>query len=247
MLKCPYNTVGTLAQTANKKMKDRKPVEWGTKYMLTVNHSQLTALLMITGEIVLRDDIEASKMAVEIGKSGNLHSHIYCVFKRSVRKDTLLNKYKQYGVQVDKITAGTEKTVIEYIGGREKAAAKGSVVIDDYTATKGDLQVTQGQRNDIGETEKALWQIKDAIDTGASTWQVWQEFFPYMVRYGRGVADYIEAKSVQEEYKLTVKDGRDIEHIAAAKEQAELDRIEIEKELLAAENILLHKIYRNTN
>ena len=215
--------------------------------MLTVNHSQLTALLMITGEIVLRDDIEASKMAVEIGKSGNLHSHIYCVFKRSVRKDTLLNKYKQYGVQIDKITAGTEKTVIEYIGGREKAAAKGSMVIDDYTALKGDLQVTQGQRNDIGETEKALWQIKDAIDNGASKWQVWQDFFPYMVRYGRGISDYIEAKSEQEKSKITIKDGRDKEHIAAAKEQAELDRIEAEKELLAAENILLHKIYRNTN
>lgn len=215
--------------------------------MLTVNHSQLTALLMITGEIVLRDDIEASKMAVEIGKSGNLHSHIYCVFRRSVRKDTLYNKYKQYGVQVDKITAGTEKTVIEYIGGSEKAAAKGSKVIDDYTASKGDLQVTQGQRNDIGETEKALWQIKDAIDNGTSKWQVWQEYFPYMVRYGRGVSDYIEIRNEQNKTKITDKNGKDREHIAAAKEQAELDRIEAESELLAAERILLREIYRKTN
>lgn len=229
-------------------MKDKKTVGWGTKYMLTVNDNALTSLLMKTGEILADTSIEGFKTALESGKAGNLHTHTYIVYKRSIRRDTLISRYKKWGVQVDKVTAGTEKTVIEYIGSPEKTAEKQSMLYPEYTCVWGDIQTTQGARNDIGETEKALWQVKEAIDAGTPLRQVWNDYFPYMVRYGRGVEAYCQIVAQERPSKAPkVAEGRDKEQIEAIRSQAALDREEAERESAELEKILLRRIYEAGN
>lgn len=248
VLKCPYNTGDTSAQYAKIDMKDKKTAEWGTKYMLTVNDNALTSLLMKTGEILADASIEGFKTAMESGNAGNLHTHSYVVYKRSIRRDTLISRYKKWGVQVDRVTAGTEKTVIEYIGSMEKTAEKQSTLYPEYTCVWGDIQTTQGARNDTGETEKALWQIKEAIDAGTPLRQVWNDFFPYMVRHSRGVEAYYQIVAREKPSKgLRVAEGKDKEQIEAIRSQAALDRESAELESAELEKILLRRIYETGN
>lgn len=223
-------------------MKDRKPSEWGCKFFFTINDNALTALLMKTGEILSEKGIEGFKLALEMGKKGNLHTHIYIVFNRSQRKETLLNRYKKWGVQIDRVTPGTEKTVIEYIGSEEKTKEKDSLLFKEYTTIWGDVVTSQGARNDIGDTEKALWQIKDAIDSGANTRQIWNDFFPYMVRWGKGVYSYIEMIDKERKNKIDVDNEKDVKQIIAIRKQVALDKEFFEAqtaytELKAAEDI----------
>lgn len=229
-------------------MKDKKPVEWGTKYMLTVNDNVLTSLLVKTGEILADVGIEGFKTALESGKAGNLHTHSYIVYKRSIRRDTLISRYKKWGVQVDKVTAGTEKTVIEYIGSLEKTSEKQSMLYPEYTCVWGDIQTTQGARNDIGETEKALWQVKEAIDTGTPLRQVWNDFFPYMVRYGKGIEAYCQIVAQEKPSSgLKVAENKDKEQIEATKAQVALEREDAERESAELEKIILRRIYEAGN
>lgn len=192
VLKCPYNTVGTLTQHSStmKKNAEKKPAEWGCKFLLTLNKPTLTSLLMSSP---LRDTpckVLAFKSAVEIGAKGNLHAHFYVVFERSLRKDTLINRYKKDGIEVDRITSGTEQTVINYIGNLDKETSKGCTILEEYTTIYGYIETTQGQRNDLSASDAVLWQIKDAIDAGASKKELYDNFFPYLVRYGNGLFEY---------------------------------------------------------
>lgn len=229
-------------------MRDKKSVEWGTKYMLTVNDNVLTSLLMKTGEILADVGIEGFKTALESGKAGNLHTHSYIVYKRSIRRDTLISRYKKWGVQVDRVTAGTEKTVIEYIGSSEKTAEKQSVLYPEYTCIMGDIQTTQGARNDIGDTEKALWQVKEAIDAGTPIRQVWNDFFPYMVRYGKGVEVYCQIVAQEKPSSgLKVAEGKDKEQIETIRSQVALEKEDAERESAELEKILLRRIYEAGN
>lgn len=217
---------------------------------MTVNHKELTALLMINHEIVSKYAVDGFKMAVEIGKQGNLHSHIYIVYSRSVRKDTLLSNFKKYGVQIDKVTAGTEQTVIDYVGSKDKEVSKGCQVIDDYTVIFGDIQTTQGTRNDLSDTDKNLWEIKGVIDSGASLKEIYDAFFPYMVKYGRSIRDYMEFRETQKEDKASRKMFVNIEKERERRSEIEAKQTECETEilqgqhaLLEAERLLLEKIY----
>ena len=167
------------------------PEKWGCKYLLTLNKHTLTALLMNVTTSELPETV-AGKIAVEVGEKGNLHKHMYLVFKRSIRKDTLVNKVKAHGCQVDLITPGTEATVIDYVGNHDKEVSKGCTIIDEYTTQWGNIDVSQGQRNDLTSSDVVLFQIKDALDGGATLRDIYNDFFPYMVRYGRGIIDYIQ-------------------------------------------------------
>lgn len=169
----------------------KKTDKWGTKYLLTLNHKELTSLLCIMSTVDL-PEYTAMKSAIEVGEKGNLHKHAYIVFRRSIRYSTLINRYKEYGAQVDLVTPGTEATVIDYIGNTDKEVSKGCTVLKDYTVEIGNLQASQGTRNDLTETEKALWSIKEAIDAGEGKRFLFDNFFPFMVRYGQGVGAYIE-------------------------------------------------------
>ena len=169
--------------------------EWGAKWFFTFNHECLTTLLTTCTSSDMPLPVSAGKMSIEVGKEGNLHKHIYVVFERSWRKSALLNRFKKWGIQVDRITPGTEQTVINYIGNVDKEVSKGCEVITDYTCSWGDIETTQGQRNDISVSDAVLWQIKDALDAGESLRKIWDSFFPYMVRYGQGITIY--AKEIQ--------------------------------------------------
>lgn len=164
--------------------------EWGCKWFITHNAPTLTLLICDVRLEEIGVKVLAYKISFEVGEKGNLHKHMFCVLERSVRRSTLINKWKAYGAQIDKVTPGTEATVIQYVGDVEKEALKGCKVLTEYTQQQGDLDTTQGQRNDLSATDNVLWQIKDAIDAGETIRAVWNSFFPYMVRYGVGITSY---------------------------------------------------------
>lgn len=211
-----------------KKNAESKKVEWGNKFLLTLNKPTLTALFMASP---LRDTpckVTAFKYAVEIGEKGNLHCHYYVVFERSVRKDTLINRYKKDGIEVDRITPGTEQTVINYIGNLDKEVSKGCEILTDYTAIYGNIETTQGQRNDITASDAVLWQIKEAIDAGTNKRQLYNDFFPYLIRYGKSIFDYLdfckeEEKDVTE--KVLVRSAEAQSFLNAEKEREILETV----------------------
>lgn len=235
------------------KSEKKAKIEWGSKYFFTVNHRELTALLMITHEITSKYAVDGFKSAVEVGAKGNLHSHVYVVFSRSVRKDTLISNFKKYGAEIDKVTTGTEQTVINYIGNHDKEVSKGCQVIGDYTTIYGDIQTTQGTRNDLSDTDKALWGIKDVIDSGATLKDVYDTFFPFMIKYGRSLRDYMEFRETQREDKATKRMYKSIEEERSKRIEIEAQQTKCEEEILAgqqelidAERLLLEKIYIKT-
>ena len=72
--------------------KATKKVEWGCKFMITVNKPTLTALIC---SVTLGDfpcKAIAWKEAYEVGEKGNLHKHLYIVLERSVRRDKYVRK-----------------------------------------------------------------------------------------------------------------------------------------------------------
>ena len=220
---------------------------------MTINHPSLTALLVIMGEITSKYAVDGFKSAVEVGKAGNLHAHIYVVYARSVRRDTLINSFKAYGAQVDKVTTGTEQTVINYIGNHDKEVTKGCQVIDDYTTTFGDIQTTQGLRNDISDTDRALWDIKEVIDSGATLRDVYDAYFPFMIKYGRSLRDYIDFRAAQREEGATKKMYESIEKTRNRRAEAEKLQTRCEEEILhgqqeflEAEKRLMEEIYAKT-
>ena len=212
-----------------------KPIEWASKYLLTVNHRELTALLMIVHEILTDYPILAYKCAVEIGAKGNLHAHMFIAYKRSIRRDTLINAYSKYGVDNCKVTPGTEATVIDYIGNEDKEVSKGCQVVSDYTTIYGNLDITQGVRSDINDTDKSLWDIKDAIDNGATLRDLYDGYFPVMVRFSGGVRGYYELHREQEFAEK-------IERVVKSKEQQESERIQMEREVNLKEYEVLSRI-----
>lgn len=180
-----------------KKTTDKKPRdEWGSKWFFTLNAPTLTAIHMECKISDMPVEVIAGKISIEIGEEGNLHKHVYCVFERSWRKSALLSRFKHLGVQVDRVTPGTEATVINYIGNLDKEISKGCTILPEYTCIFGDIEATQGQRNDISASDAVLWQIKDAIDSGERLGVIWSSFFPYMVRYGSGVSFYYNNKNL---------------------------------------------------
>lgn len=188
-------------------MKEKKTNEWGCKFSITTNGKSLTELITMTTISEMPVPVIAYKVAYEVGETGNLHKHLYVVFERSWRKSALINRFK--GSQINRVTPGTEQTVINYIGNLDKEVSKGCFIIPEMTTTFGNLETTQGQRNDISASDAVLWQIKDAIDEGKTKRQIWQEFFPYMVRYGQGVSVYIDQFRDHKKPILVVKDSEE--------------------------------------
>lgn len=131
-------------------------------------------------------NVVAYKWALEVGKAGNLHTHTFVCLSRSWRLSGLRKKY--IGVDVKLVTAGTEATVIDYIGSTDKEVTKGCSVL--AVSCFGNLDATQGFRNDMTATDAVLWQVKDAIDAGATTHDLYNTFFPYLVKYGKGLLAY---------------------------------------------------------
>lgn len=173
----------------NKKVKD----EWGAKWLITVNAPTLTALFMTVTLDEMPVEVTSYKIGYEVGAAGNLHKHIYLTFNRSWRRSALINRFK--GAQIDRVTPGTEQTVIEYIGSPDKEIRKGCEVL--WYEIWGNIDATQGQRNDITATDAVLWQIKDAIDAGERLGVIWNNFFPYMVRFSGGVKQYYDIANAE--------------------------------------------------
>lgn len=211
-----------------KKSTESKKVEWGNKFLLTLNKPNITSLLMASP---LRDTpckVVAFKSAVEIGEKGNLHAHYYVVFERSVRKDTLINRYKKDGIEVDRVTPGTEQTVINYVGNLDKEISKGCEILTDYTTTYGNIETTQGQRNDITASDAVLWQIKESIDAGANKRQLYNDFFPYLMRYGKSIFEYLDFTREEETEatrKILVKSAEETAYINEEKEREILEKV----------------------
>lgn len=180
----------------------KKPEEWGVSFLLTTNYNTLTEMCFDNIIHKIGYKVTGAKTAVEVGKSGNLHTHIYINFERSQRKSCLIKKLPT--TDVKRIASGTEKTVIEYIGNKDKEVSKGCEIIDCWQY--GDIETTQGTRTDLTATDNALWQIKDAIDKGESLRYLYNTFFPYMVRNGQGIKAYYEyvrqENAAEKAYKL---------------------------------------------
>lgn len=210
-------------------------IVWGTKYLLTINHPEITTLLLTASSSDFPAPTVAGKVAVEIGENGNLHKHVYVVFRRSIRRDTLINRYKQYGVQVDNVTPGTEQNVINYIGNPDKEVSKGCTIVSDYAYQWGNLEVSQGVRSDLTQTDVALWQMKEAIDSGATIKDLYDDFFHIMVRYGKGLTDYhkmVKYERMETDRSLVLKETANLLH----------ENIELENTILqqVAKNISLN-------
>ena len=196
--------------------------KWSSKWIFTHNAKTFTALIFDFQTSKIPAKVLACKESVEVGESGNLHKHVYVSLNRSIRKSTLIKKFPV--TDIKPITPGTEQTVIEYIGSKDKETSKGCEIIS--VCQWGNLDVSQGQRTDLNETDSKLWQIKDAIDNGATKQTLYNDFFPQMVRFGRGVCDYYK-------YKPRRVEGE--EKLVKTAEEATLEN-------LAAEKILMEKI-----
>ena len=194
--------------------------KWSSKWIFTHNAKTFTALVFDFQVSKIPAKVLACKESVEVGESGNLHKHVYVSLNRSIRKSTLIKKFS--ATDIKPITPGTEQTVIDYIGSKDKETSKGCEIIS--VCQWGNLDVSQGQRTDLNETDSKLWQIKDAIDNGATKRTLYNNFFPQMVRYGRGLYDYYELRREEGEEKLV-----------KTAEEATLEN-------LAAEKILMEKI-----
>lgn len=169
---------------------ETKTEEWGNKFHITVNAPTLTALFMSVKISDMPVGVTAYKEAVEVGENGNLHKHLYIALERSWRRSALINRFK--GAEVQRITPGTEATVLNYIGNDDKQVTKGCSTFKDLISIWGDIETSQGQRNDISRTDAVLWQVKAAVDADATWGELWQDFFPYMVKHARGLKEYYE-------------------------------------------------------
>lgn len=199
--------------------------KWASKWLFTHNAKTLTSLIVDFQTSNIPAKVLSCKESVEVGESGNLHKHVYVSLNRSIRKSTLMKKFPV--TDIKPVTPGTEQTVIEYIGSKDKEVSKGCTVIS--VCSWGNLDMTQGQRTDLNETDSKLWQIKDAIDNGADKRTLFNDFFPQMVRYGRGVIDYYDLIREEREEKLV-----------KTAEEARLDNLAEEKilmERIAAEQV----------
>ena len=172
--------------------------KWSSKWIFTHNAKTLTALIFDFQVAKIPAKVLSCKESFEVGESGNLHKHVYVSLNRSVRKSTLIRKFPT--TDIKPVTPGTEQTVIEYIGSKDKETSKGCEIIS--VCQWGNLDMTQGQRTDLNETDSKLWQIKDAIDNGATKRTLYNDFFPQMVRFGRGIYDYYKLRRVEGEEKL---------------------------------------------
>lgn len=211
VLKCPYNTGALQHNFSNMEKQKKNKDEWGCKWYITVNAPTLTALFMTVKISDMPVPVVAYKIGYEVGASGNLHKHMYLVFERSWRRSALINRFK--GSQIDRVTPGTEQTVIDYICNDDKPEEKSSVNL--WFEVSGEIWATQGQRNDITASDAVLWQIKDAIDAGASLGEIYGSFFPYMVRYGQGIKNYHDFKLPRMNKRLVVVTEADEEQQAA--------------------------------
>ena len=176
------------------------------------------------------------KESFEVGGNGNLHKHVYVSLNRSIRKSTLLKKFPV--TDIKPVTPGTEQTVVEYIGSKDKEISKGCEIIS--VSQWGNLDVTQGMRTDLNETDSKLWQIKDAIDNGADKRTLFNDFFPQMVRYGRGVIDYYDLIREEREEKL-VKTAEEAKLENIAEEKILMERIAAEQTRNDNPNYLCYK------
>lgn len=198
----------------------KKPEEWGTSFLLTYNAKTWTDLICNLPTSILPYKIAGYKTAIEIGENGNLHSHTFVSFERSQRKTAIINKLPT--TDVKRVTSGTERSVIEYVGNTDKIEEKNCHIIDCYQW--GNIETTQGLRTDLTATEAALWAIKDAIDKGANLRMLYNEFFPYMMRNGQGIRGYMEYCR-EEQAEKTLKAVKNVEADNAAMEAIILQQI----------------------
>lgn len=168
--------------------KPAKPEEWGVSFLLTTNHKTFTDLCFDCTPTQIPYRITGWKISEEIGEAGNLHTHLYVNFERSQRRTALIKRFPH--TDVKRVSAGTERTVIDYLGNQDKEEAKGCQILAVYQW--GDIDTTQGTRTDLTKTDETLWQIKEAIDNGESMRHLYNTFFPAMIRYGKGIRDYHE-------------------------------------------------------
>ena len=198
--------------------------KWASKWLFTHNAKTLTALICDFQTSQIPAKVLSCKESIEIGESGNLHKHVFVSLNRSIRKSTLLKKFPI--TDIKPVTPGTEQTVIEYIGNKDKEISKGCEIIS--VSQWGNLDVTQGMRTDLNETDSKLWQIKDAIDNGADKRTLFNDFFPQMVRYGRGVLDYYDLIREERQEKL-VKTAEEARLENLAEEKILMERIAAEQ------------------
>ena len=176
------------SKNKTEQQQEKTPSKWGTSFFITINRPTLTALLMDSPLRNSPENIVAHKMSVEIGEKGNLHAHYYIKLARSAR---LAWYYKHFpGAESLVITPGTESDVIDYVGNISKEVSKGCTVLSEYTTSYGDLTRRQGSRTDVTLTDAVLWDIKASIDAGATTRDLFNAYFPYMIRYGRSLLEY---------------------------------------------------------
>lgn len=165
-----------------------KGEEWGTSFLLTTNFKTYTECCFDVSLNTLKYKVTGWKRAVEVGEAGNLHVHLYVNFERSQRKSCIIKKFPN--TDVKRITSGTERTVIEYVGNEDKEISKNCTIID--CCQWGDIDTTQGSRTDLTASDVALWALKEAIDSGESYRYLYNAFFPQMLRYGKGIKEYYD-------------------------------------------------------
>ena len=214
-----------------KKDAKEKPEEWGVSFLLTYNAKTYTDLITNLPTSILPYKVTGVKTSIEVGDSGNLHSHTYVNFERSQRKSSIINKLPT--TDVKRVTSGTERTVINYIGNTDKEISKGCTIIDCYQY--GDIATTQGTRTDLTATDNALWEIKDAIDAGESMRYLYNTFFPYMIRHGAGIRAYYDFNKAETGEEKVLKYKENTENDIAAMEKILLDTIK-DKAFRAADN-----------
>lgn len=194
--------------------------KWASKWIFTHNAKTFTDLIASFQLSKIPAKVLSFKESFEVGEKGNLHKHVFVALNRSVRKSTLIKKFPLTDIRP--ITPGTEQTVITYIGNTDKEVSKGCHIIS--VSEWGNLDTGQGARTDLSETDSKLWQVKDAIDNGADKRTLYNDFFPYMVRYGVGITAYFDYCREEGERKV----------ILSAEEQ--------QLENLAEERILMERI-----
>ena len=214
-------------KNSNKTEQKAKPAEkWATKFFLTANRPNLTELIMLNIIAKTPCEVIGYKIAYEVGEKGNLHLHLYLRLARSVRLTWFFRNFP--GVETVTVTPGTEADVISYIGNHDKEVSKGCTVLPEYTHVWGDIEGGQGERTDLTTTDRQLWEVKEAVDGGATVRELFDTYFPLMIRYGRSILEY---RNLDEETKKQEEASR-IYEIADKRAAILLEELEAQREII---------------
>lgn len=127
-------------------------------------------------------NVRYAKVALEVGEAGNRHFQVYLYFPGKRRFSSVKKLFPSAHIEP---RFGTHQQASDYIGQEEKS---GTVLwVEEFG-----VPPKQGGRSDLSESRSAMWDVKDAIDNGASEGELWDDYFPYMVRSYTGVREYIQ-------------------------------------------------------